>query len=424
LKDEPNKKVHGKKISDIIRDACFKFETEAPNAYATRSNLVMVVEAWHLPSGKDAEDGKYVMFTSAGILDEQEYTKNYFPFVFLRWTKPIMGFWGQSLAERIAPIQLEITSIVRDLQSLRNLFSVPWIGIESGSKVKRADVNNILAHTVDYTNSPPQFMTPPMAHSQWFDWLSMLQRQAYEIAGVSQLSATSKKPSGLDAAVALREYQDIESERFALVAQEYDAAVLASVRVVIDLAREIANDTGSYVVKLAGKEFTEEIDFKKIDLEDSRFTIKLFPTSMLPEHPAARAQKLSEWQQLGYIDQEEFFELSEFPDLKYKTQLATANIHLIRKQISDILHRGVYMPPLDDQDLKRTLKMVVAAKLRAIASGAPDDRVALLDQFQQEVNGKLEIQQPPAPPEGGAPAAPEAPASPPMGMPLPQEMPQ
>jgi hypothetical protein len=417
LKDDPKAKLYGQKLEDVIEKGTSEVEGHTTGRHHDKSKMVMVIEAWHLPSGPEAQDGRYVMSTTAGILFESKYTKDYFPFAFMRWSRPLVGFWGQSLAERLSPIQLEINGIVRDLQYSRQFFAVPWIGIETGSKVKRADINNIVAHLVDYNVTPPNFMTPPMAHSQWFDWLNMLINQAYEIAGVSKLSATSKKPSGLDAAVALREYQDIESERFAIISQEFDNFYLTAAHIVIDLARDIVEDDGSYTVKLEGKEFIEELDFAEVDMERDQYVMKMFPTSMLPQHPAARMQQLAEWEARGYITQEEMMQLSEFPDLKHKVQLTSANQYLVEKQVSKILHDGEYIPPMDDQDLNYTLKTAVATKLRAVASGAPDENIAILQQFIDEVNAKLKIQQPPMPAEG------EAPAAPPADQPLPQEMP-
>ena len=47
-----------------------------------------------------------------------------------------------------------------------------------------------------------------------FMHLDRLYNRSFEIAGISQLSAQSSKPSGLDSGRALREFSDIESERF------------------------------------------------------------------------------------------------------------------------------------------------------------------------------------------------------------------
>ena len=87
-----------------------------------------------------------------------------------------------------------------------------------------------------------------------------------EVAGISQLSATSRKPSGLDAAVAMREYQDIESDRFQLVAQRYEKSFLDAAKIVLDMQRDI----GSVVIKAVKGSVVEEIDFKKdADLDDN-----------------------------------------------------------------------------------------------------------------------------------------------------------
>ena len=58
------------------------------------SDLVMVVEGWHLRSGKNMTDGRHTLACSSGSLLDEEYTKDRFPFTFLHYSPRLLGFLG------------------------------------------------------------------------------------------------------------------------------------------------------------------------------------------------------------------------------------------------------------------------------------------------------------------------------------------
>ena len=48
---------------------------------------MVCVEAWHLPSGRDADDGRHVICVDNKTLVDEEWEFDKFPFIFLRWNK-------------------------------------------------------------------------------------------------------------------------------------------------------------------------------------------------------------------------------------------------------------------------------------------------------------------------------------------------
>ncbi len=57
--------------------------------------MIKVIESWHLKSGPKAKDGKHTICISSATLFEEQYDKDYFPFVFFRWGDRPVGFFGQ-----------------------------------------------------------------------------------------------------------------------------------------------------------------------------------------------------------------------------------------------------------------------------------------------------------------------------------------
>ena len=414
------------KFKAQIKTASSDVDTPYRGTWESASNdFVLVVEGWHISSGPDADDGQHIIAISNATLLTESYDKPGFPFIFTRWSDNLIGFFGQSLVDRLTPIQFEINKILRDIQTSMNLFAIPFIAVEIGSRINRAQLNNNIAHIVDYVNQPPRFETPPVMSQQVFDHLERLIRQAYEVSGVSQLSATSRKPSGLDAAVALREFQDIESERFLTFGASVEQSYVESAKLFIDAAKDVASVNKGYKVNVRGKRFIETIKWVDVELSEDAYEMKLYPKSSLPDTPAGRAQFVMEMFNQGIITKEESVSLLEFPDLEASTSLITAPTEDIYYVISKMIEEGIYMAPEAAQNLQLGIKMVNSAYLRSKNSGVEESILELLRRWVEDANELTKKPEPPAAPPpapaglvpglvstgGSAPTAP-APAAP------------
>ena len=59
-----------------------------------------------------------------------------------------------------------------------------------------------------------EYHSPNLVSAELLSERERLLGLTLQMPGISQLAARSMKPAGLDSGVALREYQDIEAERF------------------------------------------------------------------------------------------------------------------------------------------------------------------------------------------------------------------
>lgn len=353
-------------------------------------DMLLVIESWHLPSGKGAKDGKHAICIANETLFEEVYDKQYFPFVFFRWNLKPIGFWGQGIAEQLTGLQLEINKILRTIQVSMHLVSVPKIFVEASSKIVTAHLNNKIGGIIKYAGQPPVEGKLGSVPGELFAHLDRLYSRAYEIVGVSQLAAQSTKPSGLNSGKALRTFNDLESERFMAVNQRYEQAFLDAAKIFVDLSKDIAEVTKNYEVKVPGSGFLKTIKWDDVQLSDDQYMMQIFPTSALSQTPAARLQEVQELLQAGFIGKEDGMKLLDFPDLKSFYNMANAGVEDIEKQIEDMIDKGEYQTPEPFQNLQYGITKMQQAYLMYRTQNAPEDRLELLRRWMSDAKELLD----------------------------------
>lgn len=341
-------------------------------------DVLEVWEAWHVPSKKGAGDGIHVIAIKGCELYSEEWTKEYFPFAFFKFSERTMGFWGQGLAERLSGIQLEINRLLRSVSEQLRRKGRGRIFAKIGSKVNPAHITNGIADLVFYTgDTPPVVDNANAVAAEEFMQLDRLYQRAFQEAGISELSAGAKKPSGLDAAVALREFNDIESERFIMVGKAYEQFYMDAAQIALDM---IADSPGDYKVKLIGKHRTETLNWKDVDLDRDRYVMQMFPVSSLPQTPAYRYQRVKEMMADGFIDKATADRLLDLPDIEHENNLRTASLDDVDATIADILERPEprLRPAEELQNLGLLLERATAAYLRVRHTDIEPERINLL----------------------------------------------
>lgn len=350
------------------------------------SDGVLVRESWHLPSGPDATDGLHAITIDNAVLLSESYDKQHFPFAFFKWTPRLHGFWGQGLAEQIQNIQLEINKLLWVIQRSMHLAGSFKVLLENGSKLVKEHFNNDIGALIMYSGQKPEYIVPPIVAPEVYAHLQTLKNAAFEQAGVSQLSAASKKPEGLDSGKALREFNDIESERFLMVGRCWEQFFLDLAHLAIDEAKHIYEEEGSYEVKVPGKKFIQSIDWADVDLKEDEYIMKMFPVSSLPQDPAGRLQTIQEYAQAGYITPRTARRLLDFPDLAATEDLFNATEDYLHEILEEMTEDGEYTPPEPFDDLKLARELALEYYARGKCSGLEEERLELLRQFISQID--------------------------------------
>lgn len=402
----------------VIDRAETAYPDSSENSEKTVSDQVMVVEAWRLPSGPGAGDGLHAIACTAGPIEEEKWEKDKFPFAFLNYSQAQVGFWGQGLAERQMGTQNAINQLLITIHKSINLVGVPRVFVEDGSKVVKAQLNNDVGAIVTYRGTKPSYEIAQCVPVELYQQLERLIQFAYQQEGISQLSSTAQKPAGLNSGEALRQYDDIQSDRFSALQKHYENLYVDLSYLIIDKAKDICERDGEYQTIYPDKNGTKEIDLPASDLLKDPFVIQCFDMSSLPRDPAGRAAKITEYMQAGLYTPQEGRRLLGFADTEQEDKLQNAGEERILKILDEIIEDGKYTPPDPFMDIALAEQKVTQYYNLYSSCNPDEERSQMLRDFFTQVGAlKAQAALAMAPPPQMAPQA--APMAPPQNAMIP-----
>ena len=378
------------------------------DSFESNHQLAVVVEAYrvaHKTVDKEGKEilhpGKHFIGISTATFVYEDFKKEKIPYTRIQYVPNAVGYYGKGVAEIITGHQIELNRMLRRISRSMNIMSSPNILVDYMSEIIDTHFNNEVGTIIKYKGAPPAYNFPMGINPVAIDWFLTVYQKAFEELGLSQLTAQSKKPSGLDSGKALREYNDIETERFAELAQAWEQFHLDIADAIIDHSKQIADEGGDVVVLSPDKYGAQKIDFKKIKLKNSEYVMQVYPTSMLPKTPAGRLAYVQEMLAAGLLEPQEGLSLLEFPDVSEITENKNAGTDDIKWTVYTIIEDGVYNPPEPYQNLDYGIQYMNSTYLRMKSRGLPVER---LDLLQKWINDALSLKEQMMPP---MPAGPE-----------------
>ena len=401
---------------------------------SSSKDIVEAIEAWHLPSGEDSSDGRHaICFQTCSPVD-LPWERDHFPFASFYWSDPVIGLSGDGLVEQLSGIQVSINKHLETIERCLGLYGKTWVFVSDSCNVAQAQLTNELDTIITYTGDKvPTIVTPQVVPPDLREQIGFLFQQADQLSGVTKLAQSGIKPAGLNSAPSLREYEDIQSERFATTQQSYEQLYCDTAKLVIEEANAIysTKEGKKLAATVKDRKFIEKIRFGDVDLKDDQYELAIYPTSMLPKDPAGRQAQVQEWIQAQWITREEGMRLMDMPDLEEANSLATAFIEdidaLIESFIYDQPAKGedvedLYEPPDPIGHLAWGINRMKSAYLRSKRDGVPEERRNLMTRWMDEA---IALMKPPTPAPGAPPGAggppspggPPGPGAPPPGPP-------
>ncbi len=392
----------------------------SPQSTDTVTDEFIVSEGWHLPSGKDAKDGRHAIVCSEGVLLDEQWKRPYFPFAKLDYNPNTVGWFSQGLAEILFPTQMEIYKMLIIASQAIEMAGVPRIVISELSKVLETAFNNNIQSIIKVKSmaEAPQFVNATCNNQEIYEYIKWLIDNAYQMSGVNSMAAQAKKSPGLNSGEAIRESNDLQSMRFAALEQRYQDIFPELAYMMLDEAAEIQEEFGEYQTVYPDKDGTRQIDLPKgVEFLRDTYVIQCKEQSSLPEDPAGRQAKLSEMLAAQEIDKSEFRYLSALPDLRQSDQLANALRDRVLHDLDAIVEDGKkgYNPPdpfiLDPTDMATTLAVQTYNKYKV--TDLEEEKLKLLRQYFTAVQTLKQSAQPPAPVPQPQPAQGPVPVAPP-----------
>jgi hypothetical protein len=385
---------------------------DASEAY--RAGYVRVIEGWcrAIPG---REQGAHILVVGGEVVDFGAWAHEEFPFVFIHWSKPIQGFWGDSAIQEVVGLQVEINKLIQLVQKSMQLVGQPWVFRKEGAILRPDATTNTPGTTyiVEGTGSIEESLTVQTfqpVHPQVVAHIWSLYAKAFEILGSNQLAASATAPAGLESGRALEALSEEHSERFMTVSRHFEhcmGELLA--RQFIRLAKELDEEVaGGYVLRAPGKSKQSlKIAWKDVAIDEDGFLIQVWPESVLPATPAARINHVAQLQEMGTITPDQGRRIMRFPDLEAEDDYATADADNLRWQLAQMLEHGEPVTPEPYQNLSEAVKLAQQAVLRSQADGAPSENVDLVREFISSCEALLQRAASAQPPPPAPPAAPQ-----------------
>ncbi|MEQ9074102.1 MAG: hypothetical protein RLP09_09615 [Sandaracinaceae bacterium] len=361
------------------------------SATDARADQVHVIEGWRLPTRQGAGDGRHVVAVKGGLLHEEEWAHDYFPFVHLAWDAPYLGLWGDSLVDVVAGQQLEINRLVAKVARANDISGHVLIFHNALAKLnKRKIVNEPLAF-VPYTDEMPKLVTIEAISPKVAEQIRELKSEAFEMAGLFE-TGRDAIPAGLETGAAISRWNDLGAIRFRRFSEAFEQAHIDLSQQIIDRARDIAaRKDGDFAVPAARDRYTlARIRWSEVDMKADEYVMTVVPSSSLPDDPAGRVAFVETMIRSGMITQQQGAQLLAFPDVDEHLSLEGASRESIEWQIEQMLDEGERQVPQPFQDLRLALTLGQAHLIRAEMEGVPDDRLQLVRDYLTGVHALLQ----------------------------------
>lgn len=345
----------------------------------TTDRTVEVTYGYHLASTPGASDGFDVIAVRGQVLFFRRHSKRQFPVKFIRCIPPRHGFWGGFLTFRAAPSQIELNRVINRISFSMNNFAIPRVWISRQSQIVKKKITNAIGAVIEHDGPPPQFQTPSAMSTDVYAWTKVLEEFGYKGIGISELSVTSKKPAGLDSAVAQREYNKLQTRRWIHLIRDIETAAEDIAREFMELETEISREYSGHSILSKAKDKTyKDYKWSEINIDLSSVRCRVDNSSALPTSPGGKIQKLLEMVQLGVLSPKDFVRLGDVPDFDAVRRLLTASDDLLESIFNDMLAKGEYVSPEPGMDMEQGRIMATMMAYRAKLDGYPEERIAML----------------------------------------------
>ncbi|AKU93379.1 hypothetical protein AKJ09_00043 [Labilithrix luteola] len=376
-----------------------------------QANLVewcVVIEGWHLASGEHA--GRHVIAVvgvDTPVLDE-EYDWHRFPCELLYRERPIQGVHGESLADELAPIQVEISRLLLMIQRAQMYAVGHWL-VEENSRVNTNAIDDVVASIIRYAGTKPEYQTPNTVASDVYAHLDRLWNKAFELPGVSQMTAMGQKPAGLNSGKAIETYADVSSTRFKPNYAEYQDWYMRVAEQILHHAAKIAESHPDFTVRAPGK-MMEAVKWADVHLREEEYVLSMYPTNKLADDPAARLGQVQDMMNAGMVTPEDGRRLLDMPDIESLNSYASASYDNTMEAARRIIEEGEYFGPVAQMNLQEAIKQMQMVFLKARFDNVPEDRLDMLDRWISDAQDLLPP--PPPPPAPPPPVGSPGPAGP------------
>lgn len=323
---------------------CAFKKTDYPASLLTEKTDLQTVTLHEYWSIKEHIHATYIEELNKVSFDK--WDANILPFAILRWSNPVKASSSTCVVDLLFGIQKQINYLLSQIKDAsKSSFGIKYI-VPTDSDVKINRLNNSNGEVIEYTPQmtpngvmPVQPVTPAFMDGQWFTALQQFKQDAYEMVGISQLSAMSQKPSGLNTGVGLQTMEDIESDRF-------ETQLNSVIRVYVDIAKICMEVFDPLEEVLPSSIYRGHITWKDITEARNLMSIQFSSLDKISKDPVVKQQIISQWVNSGYISRAHAMQLLEIPDDVRGYSLMNRDLNAVLAVIDDCIEKDIYDIPI------------------------------------------------------------------------------
>ena len=323
---------------------CAFKKTDYPASLLTEKTDLQTVTLHEYWSIKEHIHATYIEELNKVSFDK--WDANILPFAILRWSNPVKASSSTCVVDLLFGIQKQINYLLSQIKDAsKSSFGIKYI-VPTDSDVKINRLNNSNGEVIEYTPQmtpngvmPVQPVTPAFMDGQWFSALQQFKQDAYEMVGISQLSAMSQKPSGLNTGVGLQTMEDIESDRF-------ETQLNSVIRVYVDIAKICMEVFDPLEEVLPSSIYRGHITWKDITEARNLMSIQFSSLDKISKDPVVKQQIISQWINSGYISRAHAMQLLEIPDDTRGYSLMNNSLNAVMSVIDDCVEKDIYDVPI------------------------------------------------------------------------------
>lgn len=313
------------------------------------------------------------------------------PYIVYNYSDPIKGTTDQSVVDILYGIQLQIDEILAVVKESIQMNPGVTFFIPNGSGIKTNMLSNRTGQLITYDamqgQPPVTAQTNDIISAQFIQLLDKLKSDAYELIGISELSAMARKPTGLNSGVALETLENAEAGR-------HEVIINNIVRLYVDIARACIDIFPPEMEILPHSATRSRIKWKDIIEARDALNIQFSAASSLSKDPSTKLQQLIQLAQAGVIPQSHIGMLMELPDLQSGYNLGNNSYNAVLNFIDEVVTRKALPPQLPVYLPRELLKDEIVNTMLSLSMNNENesDLQLLFDLFKMTVDADQNAQ--------------------------------
>ena len=339
-------------------------------------NIIYVLDAYKLPRA-NGEPGRRVLCLPNYVFEDEDWTRDHFPFAVARWRRMSIGYWGQGVPEVLTKIQQNIDRLDRTIIAQQIHGSVYTIMNRKGSGLVAQHFANKQGRVLQWDGpSEPTFHAPVPAGADLYRERDAEIQQALNFIGLSPQITSGARDPGITAGVAIRAKENQADARHLSPGQSLEQFVTDIAYLLLEVNKEIKPP-----LKTAGKD--EPVDWDDYSMERGDIKLMAFPVSSIPNEPEGRYQTISEWFANGQINKQEKMLLDSMPDTQAYEDIATSMQRHAYQELDNIIEKGAsgFDAPDAFENWDTVIQIAQSRLKQAQVRGVPQDRLRLVEQW-------------------------------------------